>query len=157
MLAEVTPEFVSALLAKAGERVAPATIAVARRGWRWLVKLPGDRVLFVPVDEHGVRRLLDERRLLATIAPRLSFAVPRPLGAIDAPIDLRQGVPGEPGSVRLTDRIVEDDVLAERFADDTARILAELHRALGDEELRTLARPVRDDEYPLPVPACARW
>jgi hypothetical protein len=105
VLAEVTPEFVSALLAEAGERVAPATIAVARRGWRWHARLPGDRMLFVPVDDDGARRLVAERRLLAAIAPRLSFAVPRPLGAIDGPIDLRQGVPP---SKQLADPRVHD-------------------------------------------------
>jgi aminoglycoside phosphotransferase (APT) family kinase protein len=131
--------------------VPPQAIELEHRGWRWHATLPGDRMMFVPVDDDGAHRLVGERRLLAEIGPRLSFAVPRPLGAIDGPVDVRQRVRGEPG-VGWTHRIAEDVGLAAAFADDLARVLAELHRALDDHELRTLARPVRADEYPLAEP-----
>lgn len=148
VLPDVTPHAVHELLAGAGERVALEQIILTRRDWRWHVTLPGEQMLFVPVDADGAERLLCERRLLAALGPRLGFAVPRPLGAIDGPIDLRRRVVGEVG-MDLHYRLIEDPARAGAYAEDLARVLAELHGALDPDELRSLAPPMREDAYPL--------
>jgi aminoglycoside phosphotransferase (APT) family kinase protein len=151
VLDDVSPERVSVLLAEAGEHVAPDRLVLVRRGWRWLVTLPDDRMILLPVDEAGAQRLVHERRLLAALGPRLRVAIPRPLGSLDGPLDLRERVRGEVG-IHLHSQLIEDVPSALAYADDLARVLAELHQAFADDELRALAGPVRDDVYPLPEP-----
>ncbi|HTR51821.1 MAG TPA: aminoglycoside phosphotransferase family protein [Kofleriaceae bacterium] len=143
----MTPDRVAALLAEVGERVDPRALVVERRDWRWFVQLPGDRMLFVPVDEAGAHRLAAERRLLAALAPRLSFAVPRPIGPPEAALDLRTRVRGETG-IHLHGSLITHT--PDAYADDLARLLAELHGAFARDELVRLAPPMRADVYPLP-------
>src|SRR5262249_14175912 len=115
---------------------------------RFLAELPGERLLFVPVDEAGARRLERERRFLSALAPRVSFAVPLPLDA--GPLDVRRRVAGETG-MQFHWSTIEDPLRAEAFADDLARILAELHSALSIVEITALDEEAGVESYPLPV------
>jgi aminoglycoside phosphotransferase (APT) family kinase protein len=131
--------------------VAPEELQLTRRDWRWQATLPGERMLHIPVDALGARRLAGERRLLRALAPRVSFAVPDPLGPLDGPLDLRRRVAGDTG-MRLHWSTLEDPARAERYAEDLARVLAELHGAFAPAELRAVAPPPDVVEYPRPVP-----
>jgi aminoglycoside phosphotransferase (APT) family kinase protein len=124
-----------------------AADALAWREWRWIAELPGERVAHLPPDDASAVRLARERRLLALIAPRVDFAVPRPLGPLDAPLDLRARVPGVSGPAGLAAhfRAIADPARAARLADDFARIAAGLHQALSAAELAALG--------PAPAPA----
>jgi aminoglycoside phosphotransferase (APT) family kinase protein len=147
---EVTPEAVAAALRETGEAIAPSELAPMHHDWRWHVRLPGDRMLLVPTDDAGARRLQRERRLLAALAPRVTFAVPRPLDDVDGPLDIRQRVPGEVG-MHLHWSTLEDPVLATAYAGDLARVLAELHVAFSPTEAAALAGAQRPETYPLPA------
>ena len=145
----VTASAVAAALADVGEELAPDALAPVEHGWRWHVTLPGDRLMVVPIDEVGAQRLVRERRLLAALGPRLSFAVPRPLGAMEGPLDIRQRVPGETGR-RFHWSTLEDPVLATAYAGDLARVFAELHLTFTAAEAAELTGSYRPDSYPLP-------
>jgi aminoglycoside phosphotransferase (APT) family kinase protein len=146
---EVTSSAIAAALAEAGEEPSPEALAPKRHDWRWHVRLPGDRLLVVPIDEVGAQRLARERHLLAALAPRVSFAVPLPLGDLDGPLDLRRRVPGETGMQHHWSTL-EDPVLATAYAGDLARVLAELHLAFTAAEAAELTGAFRPDTYPLP-------
>jgi len=149
----VTPAQVRDLItATTGEHLALDQLVPQRRDWRWLVELPGDRILFIPTDTAGASRLANERRLLAALAPRIELAVPQVIGAVDAALDLRTRVPGLSGAP-LFGRITQDPACAEPFGVDLARVLAGLHAAFSLAEVRDLVSPPRADTYPLAEPA----
>src|SRR5262245_40441178 len=110
----------------------------------------------IPFDDVGAGRLLAERRLLATLAPRLSFAVPTPIGDVDGPLDLRRRVPGETG-MHLYWSTLEDPDRARAYADDLARVFAELHTALDRDETRALAGDAAPTSIRCRSSGCARW
>ena len=62
-----------------------------------MVFLDDDVLAYIPHDERHAKILARERRVLARIAPRLSFAVPKPVGPLDAKLDLREAVRGRAG------------------------------------------------------------
>jgi aminoglycoside phosphotransferase (APT) family kinase protein len=136
-------------LAELGISVNSTDVAIERRDWRWIVRVES-RTLIVPSDDLGAARLLRERRLLAALAPRVSFAIPTPLGAIEGPLDLRTRIEGDTGIHRHWSTL-EDPVRADAYADDIARVCIELHTALKPEEARLLVGPPPPDSYPLPA------
>src|SRR5262245_38158268 len=64
---------------------------------------------------------------------------------------MRQRVADEVG-MHLHYALIEDPTYAEAYAEELARVLADLHGALDPTELRVLAPPLRDDVYPLTAP-----
>jgi aminoglycoside phosphotransferase (APT) family kinase protein len=148
-VAQLNGATVVALLAEVGISVETADVEIERRDWRWIVRA-WNRTLIVPSDDCGAARLLRERQLLATLAPRLSFAIPVPLGAIEGPLDLRTRIEGDTGMHRHW-ATLEDPVRADAYADDIARVFIELHTALKPEEARRLVGPPLADSYPLPA------
>jgi aminoglycoside phosphotransferase (APT) family kinase protein len=123
-----------------GRSFAERDLVVLPRDGFTLVVLADDLMAYVPTDDTWRVRLATQRRVLARIAPRVSFAVPRPVGPIDADIDLRTPAPGMTGSAHH-DRLMADPVLAARAAEWMGRSLAELHAALTRTELDALAVP----------------
>ena len=68
-------------------------LLVEPRDERWLVRLPGDRVAWFATTDAGVRRVATERRVLAVLAARCTFGVPRVLHD-GGDFDVRAMVPG---------------------------------------------------------------
>src|SRR5687767_269404 len=95
---------------------------------------------YVPSDDGARVRLATQRPILARVAPRVSFGVPRPIGPIECDVDLRVPAPGPTGAAHHERLMREPDLLA-RAAEWMGRALAELHGALGRIELAALAVP----------------
>jgi aminoglycoside phosphotransferase (APT) family kinase protein len=123
-----------------GRSFAERDLVVLPRDGFTLVVLADDLMAYVPPAAV-------QRRILARVAPRVSFAVPRPVGPIECDVDLRVPAPGLTGSAHH-ERMTSDRELALRAAEWMGRALAELHASLTRTELDSLGvpRPV----WPLP-------
>ncbi len=112
-----------------------------RDGFR-LVTLAPDLMAYVAMSESSQSALARQRTILARIAPRLSFPVPRPVGplVLEGRIDLRVPVKGESGEA-LHARIMADADHRRRVASWMGRALAELHASLAELELEALSVP----------------
>lgn len=116
-----------------GRSFAERDMVVLRRDDFSVVVLADDLMAFVPAKSV-------QRRVLARVAPRVSFAVPRPVGPLDADIDLRVPAPGVTGSAHH-ERLLREPELLARTAEWMGRSLAELHGALSKTELDSFAVP----------------
>ena len=116
-----------------GRSFAERDMVVLRRDDFAVVVLADDLMAYVPGNEI-------QRRVLARVAPRVSFAVPRPVGPLDADIDLRVPAPGMTGSAHH-ERVMREPELLARTAEWIGRALAELHSALTKTELDSFAVP----------------
>lgn len=114
-------------------------VVLAREGFTLFV-LADDLMAYVPTDERTRLRLASQRRMLARVASRVSFAVPRPVGPIAADVDLRIPAPGMTGRGHR-ERMMADAELTARAAEWMGRSLAELHGALTSTELDALSVP----------------
>jgi aminoglycoside phosphotransferase (APT) family kinase protein len=123
-----------------GRSFAERDLVVLPRDGFTLVVLADDLMAYLPADETWRQRLASQRRMLARVGARVSFSVPRPVGALDLDVDLRIPAPGMTGSAHH-DRLVREPELAARAADWMGRALSELHSALAMTELDTLAVP----------------
>ena len=139
----VTPETLCAALNHATSlRLAPRDVELAYHHWRWVVQLPGQRLVFVADTVQARRRLARERQLLQLLADRVRFRVPR-IEWVDpnGDWDIRLQVPGDAGnwSAKHHQRIIDDPTIAQRTGQRLGEILAELHSAITSEEARQLA------------------
>jgi aminoglycoside phosphotransferase (APT) family kinase protein len=116
-----------------GRSFAERDMITLRRDDFTVVVLADDLMVYVPTKTT-------QRRILARIAPRLSFAVPRPVGPIDLDIDLRVPAPGSTGSTHH-ERLMREPELLARTAEWMGRALAELHGSLAKIELDSLGVP----------------
>lgn len=123
-----------------GRSFAERDLVVLRRDDFTLVVLADDLMAYVPANDDARARLALQRRILARVASRVSFAVPRPVGPLDADVDLRVPVPGATGAEEAV-RFERDPVLALRGCQWMGRALAELHSSLARIELDALAVP----------------
>lgn len=130
-------------------------LVVLERDGFVLVVLAEDLVAYVPTDDVHRLRLATQRKVLARVAPRVSFAVPRPIGPLDldGDVDLRTPAPGMTGPEHHA-RLMRDAQLAARAGEWMGRALAELHAALAPSELHALAVP--RPTWPLPLADLAR-
>lgn len=116
-----------------GRSFAERDMVVLRRDDFAVVVLADDLMAYVPPMSM-------QRRVLARVAPRVSFAVPRPVGPLDADIDLRIPAPGMTGGTHH-ERLLREPALLARTAEWMGRSLAELHGALTKTELDSLVVP----------------
>jgi hypothetical protein len=128
-----------------GRSFASRDLVVLPRDGFVLVVLADDLLAYVSTDDDHRRRLATERKVLARIASRVSFAVPRPVGPLDltGDLDLRVPAPGATGPAHHA-RIMADPALARDVGTWMGCALAELHAALGPSELDALAVPRPD-------------
>jgi hypothetical protein len=131
-----------------GRSFASRDVKVGDRYGFHIVRLAGDLMAYVAKDDASWEKLALQRRMLARVAQRVSFRVPRPVGDVDTrgPIDLRERVPGATGP-RFHDRIMNDAALRARVAAWIGETLAELHDAIANAELAPGLR-VRDRDNP---------
>ncbi|MSP59224.1 MAG: aminoglycoside phosphotransferase family protein [Myxococcales bacterium] len=147
----VTAEAVAdALASQLGLSLFPRALLLSRHDWRWMAELPDGRIVLLAPTATAAARLLRERRLLAALAPRVTFAVQRPIGEVEAPLDLRARAPGLTG-VEWRWRTLFDPAWAATFADDMGRFLAELHGAFSSNEASRLAADPASLPWPMPA------
>jgi aminoglycoside phosphotransferase (APT) family kinase protein len=152
LLNPVTAETVAAALRDhAGLVVAPATIKLERRSWRWFAALPGDLILFIADTAESAARLAREGRVLTQLSGRVSFGLPR-LYPIDAALglQLRSRVPGAQLGGGGRERDFAAQPQGARLAEDLGRALAEIHTAFTAAEVEALGC---DSAAPLLPPA----
>ena len=150
MLLAPTPETIAAALREhAGLTIAPESIKLERRSWRWFATLPDDLILFIADNPESAAHLVRESKLLSTLAPRVSFGLPR-IHPIDPKLglQLRTLVPGAQLSGDGRERAFAEQPQGARLADDLACALAEIHQAFTPDEARTLGFSAA--EPPLP-------
>jgi aminoglycoside phosphotransferase (APT) family kinase protein len=125
-----------------GRSFASRDVAVLERDGFAVVVLAADLMAYVAGTERSRRTLARQRAILARLAPRVSFPLPRPIGSIDlaGPVDLRERVPGGTGP-DFHARMMQDDGLRTRTLAWMGAALAELHAALGELELDALGVP----------------
>lgn len=170
------PGIVAFARAVAGRSFAERELTIRERDAFTVVELGAELVAFVAHDETARARLAKERRVLARVAPRVSFAVPRPVGAIEGvdPCDLRARVAGATGRV-FEERLARDAALAGRIAIWIADALLELHASLTTIELDAFdldapewpfdagrlraaaSRALEGDDLARAHEICARW
>src|SRR5262249_31314687 len=127
----------------------PENVKLEFREWRWVARLPGERIAFIPETIEAAQRLARERAVLQALANRVSFAIPHPeFFDPDTLIDVRRKVPG------LTGRHLHAEALAKlefggALAMAMGKMLAELHCALPRAEGVPLG--LGSPEWPLPV------
>jgi len=108
--------------------VDPATVAVERREQRWLVSISAGRLAWFAASPEGLRLLALERRVLALLAERCTFPVPRVIHvAQHHGFDVRIPVSGSCEPWSIYERAVRDPAVARRVGEGIGRILAEQH------------------------------
>lgn len=128
-----------------GRSFASRDVVVGERYGFWVVRLAADLMAYVAKDDAAWSNLARQRRVLTRVAQRVSFRLPRPIGRDEAPVDLRERVPGVTGS-RFHERLTNDAALRASVAAWMGDVLAELHGALANVELDTLG--VDDPVWP---------
>jgi len=123
-----------------GRSFAERDLVVLERDDFSVVVLADDLMVYVPANDPARVRLGAQRRMLARVASRVSFSVPRPVGPLDADLDLRVPATGLTGGAHHERLMREPDLLA-KAAEWMGRTLAELHDALTRTELDALAVP----------------
>jgi aminoglycoside phosphotransferase (APT) family kinase protein len=123
------------LLSRAGFPTTAETVAVTARDDRWAVSLPGDRMAWFPMNEAASARLATEHRILALLAARCSFRVPRVVHADEAGWQLRELVPGVFDPWGMFRRVQSDPALARRIGRAIGRILAEQHAMIRRDDI----------------------
>ena len=134
---------------------AGVAVTPVRRGWRWVAELPGGMIAYVAEDDDGWARLRREELLLKSIAPRMTVAVPEVCFSMEpGRVQLRRMTAGRcgfwieelvcglPGHVPYAQRLRLDfplTVQGEQLAFELGRALAQLQRALSEDEASELA------------------
>jgi aminoglycoside phosphotransferase len=140
LLHAINPETVAtALRAHAGLSIAPESIKLERRSWRWFAALPEDRILFVTDNPDCAVKLAREGRLLTLLASRVEFGLPK-LHDVDPTLGLqvRSLVPGAQLSGDGREREFAELPQGARLAEELGRALAEIHGAFTAAEARAL-------------------
>jgi hypothetical protein len=151
ILVTITTETVSAALASyLGILLRPDQLRLSRHDWRWMADLPDGRVVQIAPTAAAAARLLRERRLLATLSKRVTFSVPRPIGDVDAPLDLRAPAPGLT-STSWRWKMFATPARSGVFAGDMGRLLAELHSAFSPGEATRLSADPASLPWPMPI------
>ena len=118
------------LLAEAGVQIAPGEVRIEPRDNRWAAHLPDERMAWFPMNVAGADYLAKEARVLALLADRCWFAVPRVLFASPAGWQLRRMVSGMFDPWCLYRRTRQDRGLARRTGQSIGAILAAQHAAV---------------------------
>ena len=128
----VTPETIAAALhQRLGLEVAPSSMSLEFRDWRWVATLPEGLCVYVADTPEHAARLEREARLLRLLQTRVHFAVPR-LHQADPGLALqvRGMVPGAQLGGDGRERAFADQPQGARLAEELARVLAQLHGAI---------------------------
>jgi hypothetical protein len=122
-----------------GRAFASRDVVAGERHGFVVVRLANDLMAYVAKDAASRVALATQRRVLARVGQRVTFAMPRPIGAIEleGDVDLRERVVGATGA-RFHERILRDPTLRARASAWMGETLAELHGALAGIELDTL-------------------
>jgi len=131
----VTPAEVAGRLREAGIAAAPDDITLEERDDRWLARLGDGRLAWFPANPRGAERLGRERRMLALLAARCGFRVPRVLFESAEGWDVRAPVPGSGDLWALYRRVTADPALAGRIGAEIGAILAEQHTRIGADDV----------------------
>jgi len=86
-----------------GRAFATRDLVIAERFGFWMVRLANDLMAYVAKDDVTRDALVRERRIVARVASRVSFRVPRPLGSLDdeARSTCESGCRGRPALRRM--------------------------------------------------------
>jgi hypothetical protein len=123
-------------LRHAGLQLELGELRIDARGERWAVQLPGGLMAWFPRSATGLHQLTCERRLLALLSDRCSFAVPRVLYASARGFDVRAMVLGDTDPWGVYRRLAQDAGLASRIGRSLGTILAEQHTRVVHEDIR---------------------
>ena len=135
MVSNLTVEFVCEALRSAGVLCSPQDVVLTAREQRWAVSLTGERIAWFPASEPGARRLDIERRVLALLAERCSYQVPRLLFVSERGFDLRQMVPGLCDPWGLYHRCRTDLNLSRKIGRFIGSMLAEQHVKINEADV----------------------
>jgi hypothetical protein len=131
----LTAKDVCSLLIEADIRLSPSEITIERRDERWAAFLPGDRIAWFPLSARGAEQLALERKVLALIARRCTFQVPRVLFD-SAGFDVRAIVAGRFDPWGLYVESGKDTALARRLGHAIGGSLIEQHSRITAADVR---------------------
>lgn len=135
----ITEEKVALSLQKEfGIRLAPDTIRLERRSWRWVAYLPSNLLAYIADTAEAAQRLAREHAVLNLLNDRVSFSTPVvEFSSSDDWLQVRRKIPGVQVGGGPEKRIGNSSI-GPRLASDLGRAFAELHQAINLEECGAL-------------------
>ena len=137
---ELTSADATALLAEVGIDFSPEG-AIERRGERWLVRLPEQRVAWFAATLTGRDTLLADRSVLRLIEARCGFQAPRILVEHSSgDFDVRAMVPGASEPSVLFKAASGSPAIARQIGTQVGSMLAELHTKIAVAEIENVVQ-----------------
>jgi aminoglycoside phosphotransferase (APT) family kinase protein len=135
---ELTSADATALLAEVGIDFSPEG-AIERRGERWLVRLPEQRVAWFAASQMGRDTLVADRSVLRMIETRCDFRAPRILVEHSSgDFDVRAMVPGTSDPVALFNAASGSPTIARQIGTQIGSMVEELHTKIAVADIENL-------------------